>query len=181
MTNIEINNSQRSWTPIAIGIAFAIIALFSVYFGIRQNSLISKLEDLKTEKEKLETELKSRRTESTDTLMAVKKQLDEITNRQILWSKISEKIAETIPKLPETNEPIINLRSFMGNENGIISATATTRSDSADAFADTALFISAFANELSFKHVFVPSINKTITPEGAVVLSLSINFEYDIR
>lgn len=173
-----IPNQKRSWFPVAVGAAFVFIALFSVYFEIRQSYIKSAIQDLTDKKTKMEEELKANKIETGDAAEAIKKQLEQIETQQFNWSKIIEKIENAVPRLKDSAVPIVNIRSYNGSEEGIISASATTRNDSPDPFADIALLITAFNSEQSFKRVFVPSISKSITAEGATVLSFSINFQY---
>ncbi|MBI4994253.1 hypothetical protein HZC21_01240 [Candidatus Peregrinibacteria bacterium] len=175
----NIQNAKRSWGPIIIGIAFSIIALLSIYFEIRQSGYAAKIEKLTAKKEELNTQLKANKIETGSAAEAIKKELEQIEAAQLNWSKIIEKIENAVPRLKNSNVPVVNIRSYNGSEEGIISANAVTRPDSPDPFADTALLITAFNSEPSFKRVFVPSISKSITPEGGAVLSFSINFQYE--
>lgn len=167
-----IQNQKREWFPIAIGAAFIFIALFSVYFEIRQSYLESAIQDLTNKKTEMEAQLKANKIETGDIALSVKKQLEQIETTQLNWSKIIEKISATAPKT-------IAIRSYNGSEEGFISASAVTKPDSPDPFADVALLVTAFNSEPSFKHVFVPSISKSLTPEGKTVLSFSVNFQYE--
>lgn len=166
-----IPNQKQQWFPIAVGAAFVFIALFSVYFEIRQGYLESAVLNLTNKKTELSAQLKANKIETGDTVLNIKKQLEQIETAQLNWSKIIEKIEATAPKT-------IAIRSYNGSEEGLISASAVTKQDSPDPFADVALLVTAFNSEPSFKHVFVPSISKSLTPEGKTVLSFSVNFQY---
>ena len=166
-----IQNQKREWFPIAIGAAFIFIALFSVYFEIRQSYIESAIQDLTNKKAEMETQLKANKIETGDSALNIKKQLEQIETTQLNWSKIIEKIEANAPKT-------IAIRSYNGSEEGIISASAVTKPDSPDPFADVARLVTSFNSVPSFKHVFVPSISKSLTPEGKMVLSFSVNFQY---
>lgn len=172
--------NKRSWFLVASAVAFAAILAFSVYSKIQTSSLNRKLAALNAEKIKIaeEDRLGENRAASANAALAVKDQLRKIESEQIAWSKIIEKIDATIPKLRESATPIVTFQSYNGNEDGKISVSAVTRADSADAFSDIAALIRAFVAEGAFKQVFVPSITRSINPDGAAVLSFSFNFEY---
>lgn len=172
---------NRSWFLVAAVIAFFIVVGFSGYFQFQTSSLKSRIEKLGAQKEALvkpsgdETPSPSAQTAS---LLGAQSSLKKIEAEQLFWSKIIEKIENSVPKLKDANQPIIVLRSYNGSEDGKIAVSATTRADSTDPFADIALTIRSFATDPAFKQVFIPSITKSLAPDGATVLSFSINFEY---
>ncbi|MBI2638791.1 hypothetical protein HYW83_04350 [Candidatus Peregrinibacteria bacterium] len=174
---------NRSWFLVAATIAFFIVAALSGYFQFQASSLGSRIENLNAQKESLakpssNDDAKPSQTAQIASLMQAQASLKKIDAEQLYWSKIIEKIENSVPKLKDTNQPIIALRSYNGNEDGKIAVSATTRTDSADPFADIALTIRSFATDPAFKEVFIPSITKSLAPDGATVLSFSINFEY---
>lgn len=173
---------SRSWFMAVSGLAFLIIAAFSVFLAIKTSSLESGIADLKAKKGNL-LEMASGTSTPSElanvvTAATVKANLAQIEQKQLVWSKIVEKIETTIPKLKDTNEPIVSFRSYNGSEDGKIAVSAATRASAFDPFSDIALTISAFVNEPAFKGVFVPSITKTLTPDNGIVLSFSITFDY---
>ncbi len=172
---------NRSWFLVATLIAFFIVAGFSGYFQIQASALQADLDELKTQKETLLKPSENPQEKEAGqfaSLVQTKTELKNIEATQLLWSKIIEKIENTVPKLKDTNEPLIELRSYNGSQEGKIAVSATTRRDSADPFQDVALVIRAFATDTSFKNVFVPSVTKSLTPDGSTVLSFSMNLEY---
>lgn len=172
---------RRSWFMVITCVTFLAVAGFSLYFELEESKLTDGLNELKTKKESLE---KPSATAPGDgavlraSALAVKEQLRKIETEQLPWSKIIEKIESTVPKEKETSKPIVRLRSYNGSTEGQIIISATTQSGSPEPFADIASLIRAFAQEPSFKEVFIPSIAKSLTPEGETVLSFSINFSY---
>lgn len=172
---------NRSWFLVTATLAFLIVAGFSTYFQYHTSSLQASLNELKTQKETLKKSSEGAAPSEALTfssLVAAKSALKTIETDQLFWSKIIEKIEATVPKLKDTNEPIVVLRSYNGSEEGKIAVSGNTRSDSADAFSDIAIALRAFATDPAFKNVFVPSVNKSLAPDGTTVLSFSLNFEY---
>jgi hypothetical protein len=172
---------RRSWFMVVTFLAFLIIGGFSVYFEIQESKFHSELAELKVKKESLEktnNAVEANPATLRSAAVSVKNTLKKIEAEQLPWSKMIEKIEGTIPKKKGTNEPLINFRSYLGSTEGKISVSATTRSSSEDPFADIASLIAAFAAEPSFQEVFVPSITKSLAPEGEMVLSFSLNFQY---
>lgn len=172
---------NRSWFLVAATVAFFIVVGFSGYFQFQASSLKSRISKLNTAKESLvkpgENEAPSQSAQMAS-LFGAQTSLKKIEAEQLFWSKIIEKIENSVPKLKDANRPIIALRSYNGSEEGKIAVSATTRADSADPFSDIALTIRSFATDPTFKQVFIPSITKSLAPDGATVLSFSINFEY---
>lgn len=176
-----LQSPPRAWYMIGALIAFVVAGGFSVFFELQQSSLSTQLAALKAQQEALSSpalQAAASATDAADAAVIVKSKLKAIQQQQLLWSKIVEKIENTIPKLKDSNDPIVNFRSYSGSEEGKISVSATTRSGSPDPFTDVALTIRAFAGDPGFKDVFAPSITKTLTPAGETILSFSINFEY---
>lgn len=173
--------AQRAWfMPVSL-LVFVAVAGFSVFFQFQQSSLEAKLAYLKTQTEKLTVPLQiteGTSTQAVDAAVIVQNQLQKIERDQLLWSKLIEKVETTVPKLKDTYEAMIQLHSYTGSAQGSVSATGTTRKNAPESFKDIALLIRAFATDPSFKNVFIPSINKSITPEGDTVLSFSMNFQY---
>lgn len=175
---------KHSWFLVSSLVAFVTIAGFSVFFQIKSTAAETKLNNLKLQKEnflKAPTDAQSATEGAIDEIsraLLAKSQLKTIEAVQLPWSKIIEKIENTIPKEKDTSKPTIELRSYTGSEEGQLAVSATTRPLTADPFGDTANLIRAMTAEPVFKNVFIPSITKSITPEGETVLSFSINFNY---
>ena len=154
------------------------MAGFSSYFAFAASSLESKIASLSAEKEKLQAPVTVAAQDAEGTAIDLTQALSQIETNQLSWSKIIEKIETTVPKYKDSAQPVASFRSYNGSPDGKISVSATTQAGAPDPFGDVALLVRSFAAEPSFKNVFVPSITKSITPEGAVVLSFSISFEY---
>lgn len=170
-------SNNRSWFLVAAVIAFVAVLGFSVFLAAQNASLEKRFQSLQSQKETLESEA-SRSGDTENTVLTIRDQLRKIEDEQIVWSKIVEKIDSTVPRNRETNAPVVIFQSYNGSEDGKVSVSAVTRSDSGGGFADIAALIRTFSADSSFKRVFIPSITKSITPEGATVLSFSFNFEY---
>lgn len=172
--------NKRSWLLTVAIIAFAATVIFSIYFKVKLGGLNSDLRELEKRKESLTTAVITTETGSTTatSLLDLKEKLSAIELNQLPWSRIVEKIETTIPRQRDTNSPVVVFQSYSGNEDGKVSVSAVTRQDAFDPFADIALTIRAFNADPSFKRIFVPSISKSMTPDGAIVLSFSFNFEY---
>jgi hypothetical protein len=172
---------NRSWFLVSATVAFLIVAGFSAYFEYHASSLQASLEELKTQKETLKKSSAGAAPSEAlkfSSLLGTKSTLKTIETDQLYWSKIIEKIEATVPKLKDTNEPIVVLRSYNGSEEGKMAVSGSTRSESADGFADIAIALRAFATDPAFKNVFIPSVAKSLSPDGTTVLSFSLNFEY---
>lgn len=175
----EAGAPRRSWLAAAGIIAFLAVAGFSVFFEIQQARLSKKLEGINTELKAFEDKAaEEKNSTSSSELTVIKNALKNLEENQIFWSRVIEKIETTIPRLKETNEKVVFVRSYTGDERGIIALNASTRAGAFDPFSDIALTIKAFASEPALQNVFVPSITRTLTPEGATVLSFSLNFKY---
>ena len=170
---------ERSWfMPVSI-IAFAVMAAFSIMFQLQMNGLNARVEELKAAKTKLATPFStSGNVEGASAAAAVKTALADIESKQLQWSKIIDKIESTIPK-GKDGKAVVTFTSYTGGESGKFIVNAVTRDDASDPFADIATVIRTFNTEPSFKHFFIPSITKSVTPSGATVLSFSVSFEYN--
>lgn len=172
---------SRSWFMIVALAVLLIAGGFSLYFEFEGSSVKNRLDELKTKKESLEKpteELKNDETALRASAFAVKDQLRKIEAEQLSWSKIIEKIEATVPAEKETGMKIIRLRSYTGSPEGRVVVAAMTNPESPEPFADIASALRAFGAEPSFKEIFIPSITKSLTPEGETVLSFSMNFSY---
>lgn len=173
--------NQRSWFLVAATLSFALVVGFSGYFEVKQSSLEKQITQLNAQKASITAPASDSTGTSTNSLvsvLAVQQKLKTLETNQLPWSKIIEKIETTIPKLKDSSGPIVEFRSYSGTAEGKLSVSATTLSGASDPFTDVALTIRSFATDPLFRHVFVPSITKSLTPEGAVVLSFSMNLEY---
>lgn len=177
--NIPSNINKRSFfMPVAI-IAFVILAIFSIYFEAKQSSLNSEFNALMAKKKDLT--LSQEPTSEKDAVTAaaaVKNALQDIEQKELQWSKIIGKLEELVPKNKDKNEPIVLLKSYNGTEEGRISLNGITRAGALEPFKDVAALIRTFISETTFKNVFVPSITKSLTPEGTTVLTFSLNLNY---
>lgn len=175
---------SRSWFMVIALAVLLIAGGFSLYFEFETSSVKNELNELKVKKESLEkpTEASLRlgldETVLRASALAVKDQLRKIEAEQFSWSKIIEKIEATVPAEKETGAAIIRLRSYTGSPEGRVVVAAMTNPGSTEPFADIASALRAFGAEPSFKEVFIPSITKSLTPEGEIVLSFSMNFSY---
>jgi len=179
ITNPEMT-PRRSWLLVATAIFFLSVALFSIYYALSVSRLKKEVATLEENQKKLSqssTE-EGATPEGRFALTTIKDRLAGIESNQLFWSKIIEKIEATVPKNPETKEPVATIRSYTGSNDGRISANGITKESSADPFADVAELIAAFGNETTFKNVFVPSITKNVLQDGSVVLSFSLTFDY---
>lgn len=161
-------------------VAFAVIAFFSIYGSLRQSSLENQVNELKNRKEALNAPLKSAEKTEGAAVSAetIKTELKKIETEQLMWSKIIEKIENTVPRLKDANTPVVRFKSYNGTPEGKFSISGATRRGAFDPFADIALVIRTFTGEPSFKNVFVPVITKSLTPDGETVLTFSISLQY---
>lgn len=175
-------NQKRSLFLTATIIGLVIIGCFSGYFEYQKYSINKQIKEIQVQTDSMRASSAEKKEISPADLIAsavsVKTELKTLEENQLPWAKIIEKIENTVPKDKTTNEPLINFRSYNGTPEGKISVTATTKTASADPFTDVALLLRAFNLEPSFKNVFIPSINKSLTEQGETVLSFSINFNY---
>ena len=159
-------------------ITFVVIAAFSLTFQLQMNGLKSRVDSLKAEKTKLATPFStSGNMAGASAAAAVKNALTEIEATQLQWSKIIDKIEATIPKAKD-GTALVSFTSYTGGENGKFVVNAMTRDDAEGPFGDIVTVIRTFGAEPSFKRFFIPSITKSVTSSGAVVLSFSVSFEY---
>jgi len=177
-----LENEEIKSKPYSI---FALVALiivvgFSIYF---EASTFSTQQEIDSITGKIDTLVAQQKANSKEQgtltqLELIKLKLETIESTQIFWSRIAEKIEKTVPKQGENGSQSINITSYSGGDSGRIVLNATTRSDSPKPFEDIAGFITAFSAEPSFAKIFVPSITKSLTPEGSTVLGFSANIQY---
>lgn len=170
-------STNKPWTIIVIAALFVITAGFSIYLAIKQNFLSSEIKELQVRKESLTREINKRGSDSADQAEKVKDQLKKIEIAKLPWSKIIEKIESILPRIPDTNTPIIKILSYSGTDDGKITISASTREESPDPLSDIATAVRVLNEEPTFSHIFVPSISKSITQQGSSILSFSINNE----
>lgn len=179
--NISPFAAKRSWLLVTATIALVLSSLFSIFFEVRERNLKQQIEKIKTEKQiliKKDRGSGENKSSALEGALRVRNLIKSIEARQVLWSKIVEKIETTIPKKKDTNKKIIELKSYSGDGNGKIIMTAATRADALDPFLDTADLLAAFNAETSLRNVFIPSMTKSLTPEGNTILNFSMIFEY---
>ncbi|MBP9717918.1 hypothetical protein KBD59_01340 [Candidatus Gracilibacteria bacterium] len=164
---------------IIAAVAFVVVSAFSAYYQISKTQLENKITALEGQKKELITPSASQTRESKRAkALEVKAKLDDLKESSIEWSRIAERIDRTIPKTPDTQQPVIIVRTYNGTTDGRLTLNAMTRPESGDAFKDVADVISAFSSDPSFKNVFVPSITRSLTVEGATVISFSMNMNF---
>lgn len=171
--------TRRSWFLTIAVIGFIVVAGFSGYLQVKKNRLeniVANLQQQKQDAEKPKPTKENLTAKELDSAVEIQKMLQTIEEKQLKWSKIIEKIENIIPK--ENDEPIAIFNSYTGSEDGKIAASATTRPSATDPFADIAKLLQTFGNDPALSRVFIPSINKSVLPDGSAALSFSINFEY---
>lgn len=179
MLEQPVETPKRPWFLVAGMLAFLVTVAFSFVAQWQKSSLTDRVDELLAKQEALKAAPGVEDNQvAVGTLLRIKDQLKHVEDNQLLWSKIIEKIENTIPRAEDTKSPVAVFRSYRGNDQGILSVSATTQEDSANPFSDIGRLIRAFSTEPAFQHVFVPSITKNITPSGAIVLSFSLNFSY---
>lgn len=174
-------HKRRSWFTLATALGFLFTALFSLYFEFQTRQVTKKIVDIESKKASLSLPLFGTTTSVLDVLstaLLVKSELQKIENSQFNWSKIIDKIENTIPKQKGTNEPIVQFSSYSGSAEGGVTINAVTLRSSLDPFADVALLIRAFSVDPAFTNVFVPSITKSLASDGSIILNFSVHFNY---
>lgn len=175
----ESTAPRRSWFLVMSIVFFLAAAGFSLFFAIQQSRFSKKLATVQDELTSFQKKgVQEKGATSSSELTNIKDALKNLEANQIFWSRVIEKIENTIPRLKESNEKVVTVRSYTGDEKGTVSLNASTRAGAFDSFSDIALTVKAFASEPAISEVFVPSITKTLTPEGVTVLSFSLNFKY---
>lgn len=99
--------------------------------------------------------------------------LDSKKEKQLYWTNVINRINESIP-----DPKVINIESISGSEEGSISLTARTTTESLSPYLDTAILIESLKAKSFFENVFVPSISSSINEQGQEFLSYNLNFEY---
>ncbi|MFA6521884.1 MAG: hypothetical protein WCT53_05905, partial [Candidatus Gracilibacteria bacterium] len=162
--------------------AFVVVAGLSVFSEVRQISFQKQVDQLTGEKSKLTTTIKDNTSvtavDPALKVLAIKSELKKMESTQLLWSKIIDKLENTVPKIKETGTPVVQFRTYNGTQEGKISVSATTRNGAFDPFADIALVIKTFSSDPVFKNVFVPVVTKSLTAAGETVLSFSLTLDY---
>lgn len=173
---------KRSWFLVIATVAFFVSAGFSLYFQFQNSRLQKQIDDLNASNASIIAPLSGSSSSAADALassLSIKSELQKIETTQFKWSKIIEKIENTIPKVKGATDGIVIFQAYNGASDGTITVNAATRSGSTDPFADTALTIQSFAADPAFKNVFVPSVTKSIASDSSVVLNFSLNFSYN--
>lgn len=99
--------------------------------------------------------------------------LDSKKEKQLYWTNVINRINESIP-----DQEKINIDSISGSEEGSISLTARTTTNSLSPYLDTAILIESLKAKSFFENIFVPSISSSINEQGQEFLSYNINFTY---
>ncbi len=180
MISEELQEQSKPWFVIVSVMAFAVVLFFSIYYEIQDNRIQSAISDMKAKKEEL-TNAKGATSLANDRARALtaKEYIAELDKKQVVWSRVVEKIESVIPKNTESLQPIVVFRSYSGSNEGRLAINAITQPAAVDPFADISSTIKAFSSDPTFKNVFVPSISKSLTSEGVTILSFSMNLEYD--
>lgn len=169
---------KKSWLLTVAITAFVVTSAFSIFFGFRKSSLEGEINRLQAQKKQLESQENTSTMNARARALEIKNKIEALEKTQISWSKITEKIDKTIPTEKESGKRLVQFRSYNGNAEGKISVSAATNSDSADPFNDIAQTIRAFSADGSFINIFVPSITRSLTQDGSIVLSFSMTFTY---
>lgn len=167
---------RRSHLFLIGGVALLISLALLGYFQYQKMSLDRE----RQENAKLVENLRKREgaKESESKAALLQRKLHELEGEQILWAEAIDRIGKTIPKIKESGDPVIVLRSYSGANDGKIIFNATTRENAFDPFSDISLVIKAFRIDPFFEQVFVPLITKSVTSSGATVFSFSLNAKY---
>ncbi|PIQ77820.1 hypothetical protein COV82_02595 [Candidatus Peregrinibacteria bacterium CG11_big_fil_rev_8_21_14_0_20_46_8] len=178
---LENENKKKIGLSVVALIAFVLTIAFSFYFEASSfttqqeiDAINAKIAELERQQEEATSE-----TGTLSQLQLLNAQLEIIESGQLFWSRIVEKIENTIPRRGDSTVQTIELTSYSGGEDGKMILNAHTRGDSPAPFEDIAGLITAFTAEPSFASVFVPSITKNLTPEGETVLGFSANITYE--
>lgn len=180
MISEELTQKPKPWFIIISIVTFAGILFFSIYYEIQQGRLKNAIGEMQAKKEALSTNQQEENASNARArALTAKEYLQELEKKQVIWSKIVEKIESVIPRNTETNTPFVLFRSYSGSSEGRLAINATTLPTAADPFNDIALTVRAFTSDQTFKNVFIPSIAKSLTPDGQTITSFSMNFEYN--
>lgn len=177
----QLAPQKKSWLLLVGILSFIVVAGFSVYFQINAVALNRDVQQLQIQKQNLDKPLSGESASKLNDLqaaVAIKSELQKIEGTQVKWSKLIEKIGQTIPKIKGSTDPIVVFRSYNGDVNGTITVNASTRSGSLDPFADAAVLIRSFSADPVFNHVFVPTLTKSIGSDGNALLNFTISFSY---
>lgn len=179
MIKEELNQESKSWFVFVSVLGFAVVLFFSVFYEIQTSRYEREIADITAKKQELTAQNKGSGETDRARAVSAKSYLKDIEKKQVIWSKIVEKMEGTIPRRADTLAPVVTFRSYNGSSEGRISVNATTQPDAVDPFTDISFTIKAFSGDQTFKNVFVPSISRSITPDGQSVITFSMNFEYD--
>lgn len=171
---------RNSFGLVAAAALFIVTAGYSIYLGFTSGAIKENILRLETKKETIAASRGDSAAGLRARILALQKQLTELEENQVAWSALVEKIEKTVPRRQD-GTPIAFIRSYTGGRDAALSLSFITDSNSTDPFGDIASVIRAFATEPTFSDVFVPSINKTLTPEGATVASFGMTLNYTKR
>lgn len=179
MIQEELNQQSKPWFVFVSVLGFAVVLFFSVFYEIQTSRYEREIAQINAKKQEIAAQSKSTTEGDRARAVSAKSYLKEIEKKQVIWSKIVEKMEGTIPRRADTLAPVASFRSYNGSSEGRIAVNATTQPDAVDPFTDIAFTVKAFVSDPIFKNVFVPSISRSITPDGQAVITFSMNFEYD--
>lgn len=180
MISEELQEQSKPWFVIVSVMAFAVVLFFSIYYEIQDTRIQSAISDMKAKKEELANEQGATNLANDRArALTAKEYLKELDKKQVVWSRVVEKIESVIPKNTESLQPVVIFRSYSGSSEGRLAINGITQPTAVDPFADIANTIKAFSTDPTFRNVFVPSISKSLTTEGVTILSFSMNLEYD--
>lgn len=170
--------NSKSWFLAISVIAFLMVGVLSGYFQVKTGALQKSIANLEAQKAEMEKSASDYAVQFKEKSSAEQLEgaLTQIKAKELQWSRIMEKIENIIPQ--DGEKPIVLFRAINGGEDGKLLVNGITRADSPDPFADTAMTIRAFSGDPAFTNVFVPSITKNYTSEGAMELTFSMNLEY---
>lgn len=99
--------------------------------------------------------------------------LDSKLENRLYWTNIITRFDESLPQ-----NDSVNVESFTGSDDGLISFSANTTINSLSPFLDTAILIESLKTKSFFNNVFVPSVSSVINEQGREFLSYSVRLEY---
>lgn len=179
MINEELTQESKPWLVFVSIAAFAIILFFSVYYEIQGSRYQSAIADMQAQKQALIAQNQTSNAADRAKAVSAKDYLSDLEKKQVLWSRVIEKVESTIPRRAETLAPVAIFKAYNGSSEGRLAINATTQPDAQDPFTDIAFTIRSFTSDPTFKNVFIPSIARSLTPDGTSVLTFSMNFEYE--
>lgn len=184
MTNTKpvsetIGSARHSLLLVLAFIVLVLVIAVGLYLVLQRSALLGQNDRLNTEIVSLESEISALEAQKVEAAQSAQKWLDEIEDEEIKWSRVITRIQSLVPYSAVAKGPKIGFLSYSGSQGGRININAQSQPARRPPYSDVSELISIFSESSSFSDAYVPTITRSETDLGDIVLSFIFNVTFD--